>query len=255
MTTERITLDLERLENVARVLRAGNGDVLMLSDVDQLIGLARRALEQETVPPIALGAANLARVNKAAYEAGRRDALEQEAKPVPVGSLVPVSSIAAAEYLESARRYPHCEDDHDRVEMAADIIDLSDLLDKVYKEAYERGKAERVRLSLFSGLPIDHTETTIANAGTIADAAERERVKELERRDWAVRVLDAKVRALGGANVYWSSNDNTCGIHNWDECEGWHRHGQGEAAARMWAARDIYPTLDAATRADLGECP
>jgi hypothetical protein len=60
---------------------------------------------------------------------------------------------------------------------------------------------------------------------------------------WAVRVLDAKVRDLGGCNVYWSSNDDTCGIHNWEDHDGWHMHGQGEDAARLAAAEAVWGEL------------
>jgi hypothetical protein len=81
-------------------------------------------------------------------------------------------------------------------------------------------------------------------------------LRELERRDWAVRVLDAWVAvspiyakppcaipnpADGGWSVF---------VHSYSECQ-----GDTPDAARLAAAEAVFPTLAADVRATLGERP
>lgn len=102
---------------------------------------------------------------------------------------------------------------------------------------------------------------TYANAPTYAAEAERRRVVELERRDWAVRVLDkyASANACQAPSPcprdrgrWWSTEYSL-----WDGSVWKHHEVTGDTAdaARHAAALAVLPTLDAATRAELGECP
>ena len=76
------------------------------------------------------------------------------------------------------------------------------------------------------------------------------------RRDWAVRVLDAWAEAIGRSWSNCPGDDEvfpfvTLRSEQWTEL----REGDSAAAARHAAALAVFPALDEAARAALGECP
>ncbi len=83
---------------------------------------------------------------------------------------------------------------------------------------------------------------------------------ELLRRDWSVRVLDAWADAREAEEVRdWSCADDDCGTWYCDLSGSLDTRcilkGPTPDAARHAAALAVFPTLSAAKRAELGECP
>lgn len=89
------------------------------------------------------------------------------------------------------------------------MLRVSALLDRLEALEQEASCCRVNRDGLTCNCDADPDGLTIANAGTIADVEERRRVKELERRDWDVRALDA-----------WADQNPA---RNWQCTSGWSR--------------------------------
>lgn len=86
-----------------------------------------------------------------------------------------------------------------------------------------------------------------------ADAA-YQRVEQMARRDWAVRVLDAW--AHPALELGWSCRGSVCELLSGDDViEDEHLGAGNPDAARLAAAEAVWPELPESVRAELGERP
>lgn len=103
------------------------------------------------------------------------------------------------------------------------------------------------------------------------DYCESEEMTALLRRDWAVRVLDARVLDSWADGNGWYRHSTTqvsrgfddvkcgdwmCLLENYrDSSKDFRRYGKSPDFARVEMAKFVFPTLSAKARAELGECP
>lgn len=106
-------------------------------------------------------------------------------------------------------------------------------------------------------LACDFLRGTRQPAGTMEAMKAAGALRDMLRRDWAVRVLDAEHQATNTAFPLFAE---------WDEETKWLVEGRDSVgpigrsdtsadAARLAAALVVLPTLPAKVRANLGECP